>query len=131
MDLSLNLVLNIEKETSGNSFFRKVLLTTKHQQLVVMSLDPLEEIGMETHENIDQFIKIEKGEGVAILDDVETKFSSGFSISIPAGTKHNIINSSPENDLKIYTIYSPPNHRDGTIHKSKQEAIDNEEHYQG
>ena len=120
-------IRNIEKETLENNFFRKVLLTTKHQQLVVMSLNPSEDIGLETHENLDQFIKIEQGEGLAVLDGVETRFSSGFSVTIPSGTNHNIINSSSENPLKIYTIYSPPNHKDGTIHKTKQEAIENEE----
>jgi len=127
----MDLVLNIEKETLENNFFRKVLLTTNHQQLVVMSLNPSEDIGMEAHENLDQFIKIEQGEGVAILNGVETKFSSGFSVTIPAGTNHNIINTSSQNPLKIYTIYSPPNHKEGTIHKTKQEAIENEEHYEG
>ncbi len=120
-------IRNIEKETLENNFFRKVLLTTKHQQLVVMSLNPSEDIGLETHENLDQFIKIEQGEGLAVLDGVETNFSSGFSVTIPSGTNHNIINTSSENPLKIYTIYSPPNHKDGTIHKTKQEAIENEE----
>jgi len=127
----MDLVLNIEKETLENNFFRKVLLTTNHQQLVVMSLNPSEDIGMEAHENLDQFIKIEQGEGVVILNGVETKFFSGFSVTIPAGTNHNIINTSSQNPLKIYTIYSPPNHKEGTIHKTKQEAIENEEHYEG
>ena len=127
----MDLVLNIEKETLENNFFRKVLLTTNHQQLVVMSLNPSEDIGMEAHDNLDQFIKIEQGEGVAILNGVETKFSSGFSVTIPAGTNHNIINTSVQNPLKIYTIYSPPNHQKGTVHKTKQEAIENEEHYEG
>lgn len=127
----MELVHNIEKETLENTFFRKVLLSTKHQQLVVMSLNPSEDIGLESHENLDQFIKIEQGEGLAVLDGVETRFSSGFSVTIPSGTNHNIVNTSSENPLKIYTIYSPPNHKDGTIHKTKQEAIDNEEHYEG
>ena len=127
----MDLVLNIEKETLENNFFRKVLLTTNHQQLVVMSLNPSEDIGMEAHDNLDQFIKIEQGEGVAILNGVETKFSSGFSVTIPAGTNHNIINISAQNPLKIYTIYSPPNHQQGTVHKTKQEALENEEHYEG
>jgi mannose-6-phosphate isomerase-like protein (cupin superfamily) len=127
----MQLVLDIEKETIDNNYFRKVLLTSSHQQLVVMSLNTLEDIGLETHENLDQFIKIEQGEGVAILNGVEKNFSSGFSITIPAGVNHNIINTSAQNPLKIYTIYSPPNHKEGTIHKTKQEAIENEEHYEG
>jgi mannose-6-phosphate isomerase-like protein (cupin superfamily) len=124
------LVRNIEKETLENNFFRKVLLTTSHQQLVVMHLNPLEDIGMETHNTLDQFIKIENGEGKAILNGEEFVFSQGFSITIPAGTKHNIINTSNENPIKLYTVYSPPNHKDGTIHKNRQEALENEEHYE-
>jgi mannose-6-phosphate isomerase-like protein (cupin superfamily) len=125
-----NLVNNIEKETLENNFFRKVILTTTHQQLVVMHLNPLEDIGMETHNTLDQFIKIENGEGKAILNGEEFVFSQGFSITIPAGTKHNIINTSNENPIKLYTVYSPPNHKDGTIHKNRQEALENEEHYE-
>lgn len=124
-------VLNIEKETIENTFFRKVLLTTKNQQLVVMSLNPKEDIGMEVHETIDQFIKVESGSGVAILNGEEIPFEEGFSITIPMGTNHNIINSSDSEFLKLYTIYSLPNHKPGTIHKTKQEAIENEEHFEG
>jgi len=126
-----NLVNDIENNSLENSFFRKVILTTSHQQLVLMHLNPNEDIGMETHNTIDQFIKIEKGVGKAILNGVEYDFSDGFSITIPAGTQHNVINTSGTNPIKLYTIYSPPNHKDGTIHKTKQEAIDNEEHYEG
>lgn len=124
-------VNDIDNLTSENNFFRKVILTTKHQQLVVMHLNPLEDIGLEVHNTIDQFIKIEGGSGKAILNGEEFDFSEGFSITIPAGTNHNIINTSETKPLKIYTIYSPPNHQDGTIHKTKQEALENEEHYQG
>ena len=120
-----NLVLNIEKETLENSFFRKVLLTTPHQQLVVMHLNPLEDIGEEKH-TLDQFIKIESGEGKAILDGQEFNFSTGFSISIPMGTVHNIINTSDIHPIKLYTIYSPANHKDGIIHKTKAEAVADE-----
>jgi mannose-6-phosphate isomerase-like protein (cupin superfamily) len=126
----LNLVNDIEKLTLENINFRKVILTTTHQQLVVMSLNPKEDIGVEVHNSLDQFIKIESGEGKALLNGEEFSFSQGFSITIPAGTSHNIINSSEINPLKLYTVYSPPNHKDGTIHKTKQEAIDNEEHYE-
>lgn len=125
-----NLVNNIENLTNENTFFRKVILTTSHQQLVVMHLNPSEDIGMEVHNTIDQFIKIEKGEGRAVLNGEEFTFSDGFSINIPAGTNHNIINTSETNPLKIYTIYSPPNHKDGTVHKTKQEALENEDHYE-
>ena len=120
-----NLLNNIEKETLENSFFRKVLLTIPNQQLVVMHLNPLEDIGEEKH-SLDQFIKIESGEGKAILDGQEITFSTGFSISIPQGTVHNIINTSDIHPIKLYTIYSPANHKDGTIHKTKAEAMADE-----
>lgn len=120
-----NLVNNIEKETLENSFFRKVLLTTPNQQLVVMHLNPLEDIGEEKH-SLDQFIKIESGEGKAILDGQEFNFSTGFSISIPMETVHNIINTSDIHPIKLYTIYSPANHKDGLIHKTKAEAMADE-----
>lgn len=126
-----NLVNNIDSLTNQNNFFRKVILTTSNQQLVLMHLNPSEDIGMETHNHLDQFIKIESGEGIAILNGQEFNFSEGYSITIPAGTEHNIINSSQENSIKLYTVYSPPNHKDGTIHKTKQEAIENEEHFKG
>jgi len=125
-----NLVNNIDSLTNQNNFFRKVILTTSNQQLVLMHLNPSEDIGMETHNHLDQFIKIESGEGIAILNGQEFNFSEGYSITIPAGTEHNIINSSQENPIKLYTVYSPPNHKDGTIHKTKQEAIENEEHFE-
>jgi len=120
-----NLVNNIEKLTNENTYFRQVILTTPNQQLVVMHLNPLEDIGEEKH-TLDQFIKIESGEGKAILDGQEFLFSSGYSISIPKGTVHNIINTSDVNPIKIYTIYSPANHKDGIIHKTKAEAIADE-----
>lgn len=120
-------VINLEKETLENDFFRKVLLTTSNQQLVVMSLKQNEDIGMEVHPDIDQFIKVEEGSGIAILNGEEINFGPGFSITIPKGTNHNIINSSLSEELKLYTVYSPPNHKPGTIHKSKQEAVIAEE----
>ena len=119
------LLNNIEKETLENTFFRKVLITTPNQQLVVMHLNPLEDIGEEKH-TLDQFIKIESGEGKAILDGQEFNFSTGFSISIPMGTVHNIINTSDIHPIKLYTIYSPANHKDGIIHKTKAEAMSDE-----
>ena len=123
-------VNNIEKETIDNSNFRKVLYTAKNSQLVVMSLKPGEDIGEEVH-NLDQFLRIEKGEGLAVLDGVEHKISDGFAVLVPAGTMHNIINGEKE-EMKIYTVYSPPNHLDATIHKTKAEAIADEgEHFGG
>lgn len=121
----MNLVNNIEKLTKENSFFRQVILTTPNQQLVVMHLNPLEDIGEERH-TLDQFIKIESGEGKAILDGKEFNFSEGYSINIPKGTVHNIINTSETNPIKLYTIYSPANHKDGIIHKTKAEAMEDE-----
>ncbi len=124
-------IVNIEKETKENSFFRKVLYTAKHSQLVLMSLKPGEEIGEEVHNNLDQFFRFEKGEGKMVLEGEEFNVKNGFAIVVPAGTKHNIINTSFEEPLKLYTIYSPPNHRDGTIHKTKEEAEASEEHFDG
>ena len=95
-----------------------------------MSLRPKEEIGEETH-TLDQFIRVEAGSGVAILDDVKHQISDGTAVVIPAGTKHNIVNSSDGEDLKLYTLYSPPEHRNGTIHKTKADALAHEEHFDG
>lgn len=120
-------VKNIEKATEENTFFRQVLYTGKHAQLVVMCLKPGEEIGMEVHETVDQFFRIEMGEGKVIMNGEENIFSAGFGIIVPAGTEHNVINTSQTEELKLYTIYSPPNHPDGTIHKTKEEAVVAEE----
>lgn len=113
---------DIEKASEENEFFRKVLFTAKHSQLVVMSLKPLEDIGMETHGDVDQFIRIEEGEGKAILDGKEFNLEDGSAVVIPAGTEHNILNTSAKKALKLYTLYTPPQHADGTIHKTKAEA---------
>lgn len=122
-------IVNIEEKTLQNGYFREVLFTAQHSQLVVMSLNPNEEIGMEVHEIVDQFIRIEQGTGKAILNGEEHMISDGFAIVIPAGTQHNIINTSTDKKLKLYTIYSPAHHRDKTIHKTKQEAeADKEDH---
>lgn len=110
---------NIEKKTLENNNFRKVLHTTKKCQLVVMSLKPKEDIGMETHKNTDQFIRIEKGNGIAILNGKKIKLVDGSVVIIPAGTEHNIINTSTQNTLKLYTIYVPPEHKPHTIQKNK------------
>lgn len=118
-------ITNIEKETLGNEYFRKVLYTAHHSQLVVMSLKPLEEIGEEVH-HLDQFLRIEEGEGAAVLDDVRHEIKKDFVIVVPAGTKHNIINTSATSAMKLYTIYSPAEHKDGTIHKTKADAIKDE-----
>lgn len=117
---------NIEEKTLTNQNFRQVLFTAPHSQLVLMSLKPGEEIGMEIHPNVDQFFRIESGEGKVVLDGQEQMIKDGSAIVVPAGTEHNVINTGTE-DLKIYTIYSPPQHPDGTIHKTKQEAMLGEE----
>jgi mannose-6-phosphate isomerase-like protein (cupin superfamily) len=123
-------VTNIEKVTEENNNFRQVLYTAKHSQLVVMNLKPGEEIGEEVHE-LDQFIRVEKGEGKAILDGAEYQIEDGSAIVIPEGTRHNVINTSSDKEMELYTIYSPPNHRDGVIHISKEEAMADDEHFDG
>jgi mannose-6-phosphate isomerase-like protein (cupin superfamily) len=124
-------VINIEEATKENDNFRRVLYTAKHSQLVLMSLKPGEEIGEEVHNNLDQFFRFEEGEGKVVIEGEEFQIEDGFAVVIPAGTKHNIINTSSEMPLKLYTIYSPPNHKDGTIHKTKEEAESSEEHFDG
>lgn len=124
-------VENIEKVSRENENFRKVLYTAKNSQLVVMSLKPREEIGEEVHP-LDQFIRCEAGEGKAILDGVSHSLSDGFVVLVPAETSHNIINTSTDKPLKLYTLYSPPNHRDGVLHRTKEEAeVDEKEHFEG
>jgi mannose-6-phosphate isomerase-like protein (cupin superfamily) len=124
-------VINIEEATKENNNFRRVLYTAKHSQLVLMSLKPGEEIGEEVHNNLDQFFRFEEGEGKVVIEGEEFQIEDGFAVVIPTGTKHNIINTSSEMPLKLYTIYSPPNHRNGTIHKTKEEAESSEEHFDG
>ena len=122
---------NIEKLTLDNSSFRKVLYTAKHSQLVLMSLKPLEEIGEEVHEDGDQFFRFEKGEGKVVIDRVTKDVSNGSAVIVPAGSKHNVINTSETESLKLYTIYSPPHHKDGTVHVTKEEAETDSEHFDG
>lgn len=121
----------IEKDTLGNDNFRKVLYTSKHSQLVLMSLKPKEEIGEETHPDNDQFFRFESGEGKCIIDGNEYSVKDGDAVIIPAGAKHNVINISPSEDLKMYTIYSPAHHKDGIIRATKEEAEANEEEFDG
>ena len=117
-----NYVDNIETQTLQNNYFRKVLFTGKNEQLVVMSLKPGENIGMEIHPNTDQFIRIEHGTGKVILDGEESVVEDDFAIVITAGTEHDLINTSETEDLKLYTVYGPPNHPEGTVHETKAEA---------
>lgn len=114
---------NIEELTLLNSNFRHVIFTGQHAQLVLMSLKPNEEIELETHKATDQFFRIEKGEGKVIINDKEHLLKDGDAIIVPAGSKHNIINTSSKEYLKLYTIYTPPHHKDGVIHASKAAAL--------
>jgi mannose-6-phosphate isomerase-like protein (cupin superfamily) len=123
----VNFRTDIEKETTENQFFRRVLYTDSRLQLVVMSLKPNEDIGMESHD-LDQFIRIEKGNGKAIVNDEEFPLSDGVAVIVPKGAVHNIINTSSTDSLKLYTIYAPANHPPETIHKTKEEAMAAEEH---
>ena len=113
---------NIEKETIENTNFRKVLYTGKHCQLVLMSLKPLEEIGMEVHTENDQFFRFEKGNGKVFIDGNEYEVSDGSAIIVPSGAEHNVVNISETEDLKMYTIYSPAHHKDGIVRATKAEA---------
>lgn len=119
---------NIEKETLNNSAFRKVIFTGKHAQLVLMTLKPGEEIGLEVHGDVDQFFRFEAGVGRVEVGNESHDVTNGDAILIPAGTQHNIVNTSSTNDLKLYTIYSPPNHPEGTIHLTKADAKLSEHH---
>lgn len=117
---------NIEEATLNNSSFRQVVFTGQHSQLVLMSLNPGEDVGMEIHSNVDQFFRVEKGEGKVIMNGEENLIKDGSAIVIPAGTEHNVINTSADLPLKLYTIYTPPQHKDRVIHKTKAEAIADE-----
>jgi mannose-6-phosphate isomerase-like protein (cupin superfamily) len=113
----------IEKQTLKNNYFRQVIFTGKHAQLVVMCLQPGEEIGDEVHANVDQFFRIEQGEAKFVFNENEEVLErDGNAVVVPAGTYHNVINTSKTTQLKMYTIYSPPNHPDGTVHKTKADA---------
>ena len=117
---------NLEKDTLENTFFRHVIYTAPHSQLVLMSLAPGEEIGMEVHTDNDQFLRFEEGDWEAVISDEKFTGTSGDCVIIPAGNYHNVINTSKEKDLKLYTVYSPAHHPDGTIHKTKKEAMEGE-----
>ena len=124
-------VANIEKLTLENSNFRQVLYTSKHSQLVLMSLAPSQEIGMEVHPDNDQFFHFEKGQGKCIIDGNEYEVSDGSAVVVPAGAQHNVINVSDSAELKLYTIYSPAHHKDGIIRATKEEAEANEAEFDG
>ncbi len=120
-------ILNIEEETLANTDYRRVLYTAKNCQLVLMSIAPGDEIGEEVHE-LDQFVRIEGGGGKAIMDGEEHDLCSDHAVIVPAGMRHNVINTGTE-DLKLYTVYSPPEHKDGTVQPTK--ADEQEEHFDG
>lgn len=124
-------VAKIEQLTHANINFRTVLYTGKHSQLVLMSLKPGEEIGEEIHEDNDQFFRFEKGTGAVIIDGVRHDVLDGTAVVIPAGAKHNVINTSPTEALKLYTLYSPAHHTDGIVHRTRDEAIADDEHFEG
>jgi mannose-6-phosphate isomerase-like protein (cupin superfamily) len=124
-------VQNLEKLTEENTNFRKVIYTAHHSQLVLMCLKPSEEIGMEVHPDNDQFLRIESGEGKAIIDGNEQNFSAGFCVVVPAGSRHNIINTSKEYELKLYTVYSPAHHRLDVVQATKAEAEVSDEEFDG
>ncbi len=122
---------NIEKDTLSNTNFRQVLYTGKYSQLVLMSLRPRDEIGEEVHKTVDQFFRFEKGEGIVFIDGVKQKVTDGDAVIVPAGARHNVINTSNTADLRLYTIYSPPEHQDGTLRKTKAEALAKPEEFDG
>lgn len=122
-------VQDIESVAIGNDDFRRVLYTARNCQLVVMALKPQEDIGAEVHK-LDQFFRVEQGQGEAMLDGVKTAIKAGYAVVVPAGARHNIINTGTE-PLKLYTIYSPPNHRDGVVHHTRAEAEADTEHFDG
>lgn len=120
-------ITNIERTAKENTDYRRVLYTAKNCQLVLMSLLPGEEIGKETH-HLDQFLRFESGKGIVIIDDVEHEVADGDAVIVPQGAKHNVINTG-DSPLKLYSLYSPPEHKDGTVHMTKDD--EKEEHYDG
>jgi len=122
-------VQDIESIAIKNDAFRQVLYTAKNCQLVVMAINPTEEIGAEVH-NLDQFFRVEEGTGEAVLNGVRTPISAGFAVLVPAETNHNIINTGSVS-LKLYTLYAPPNHRDGVVHRTRADAETDDEHFDG
>ena len=124
-------VTDIESATTTNTDYRRVLYTGKFSQLVLMSLKPGEEIGEEVHDDVDQFFRFEAGEGEVVIDGTRNPVKDGSGVVVPSGARHNVVNTSTTADLKLYTIYSPPEHQDRIVRKTKQEADEQEEHYDG
>ena len=131
MDRKKGFSADLEKETLLNGNFRKVLYTSKYSQLVLMSLRPGEEIGEEVHEDHDQFFRFEQGEGIVVINKVKNAVKDGSGVIVPAGALHNVINTSKREDLRLYTIYSPPEHMDKVLRKTRAEAMASEEHFDG
>lgn len=122
---------NIEELVAGNENFRQVVYTAKHSQLVLMSLKPNEDIGVEVHDENDQFFRFESGVGKVLIDGTEYTVKDGDVIVVPSGAEHNVINTSGAEPLKMYTIYSPAHHADGTVHQTKEVAMNDDEHFDG
>ena len=122
---------DLEKETKRNTYFRRVLYTAEHSQLVLMNLKPKEEIGEEVHKGIDQFFRFEYGKGVVVINGVKHAVQNGSGIIVPAGARHNVINTSSNLNLKFYTIYSPPDHKDKIVHHTKAEAMAKDKEFDG
>jgi len=121
--------INLEEKTLAGNNFREVLYTTQRSQLVIMTLQPGEEIGLEKHEGHDQFIRVEAGQGVAILDGERHVLEDGVAVVIPAGTEHNVINTSASEPMRLYTLYTPPEHPDGIVHATRAEADEYEKRH--
>ncbi len=122
---------DLEKETTRNTYFRRVLYTAEHSQLVLMSLKPKEEIGEEVHRGIDQFFRFEHGKGAVVINGVKRAVRDGSGVIVPAGARHNVINTSANLDLKFYTVYSPPDHKDKIAYPTKAEAIAKDKEFDG
>lgn len=124
-------ITSLEEATRKNDDFRRVLYTGKYSQLVLMSIRAMEQIGEETHDDVDQFFRFEEGQGKVIIDGKEHSIKDGDGVIIPAGAKHNVVNTSKTESLKLYTIYSPPEHQDGVVRHTKKEALASKEHFDG
>ncbi|MBU1164585.1 cupin domain-containing protein [Patescibacteria group bacterium] len=122
---------NIEKLTQDNKNFRKVLYTAKHCQLVLMALAPSVEIGIEVHEENDQFFRFEKGQGKVIINETEYEVGDGDAVIVPSGAKHNVINTSQTESLQLYTLYTPPHHKDGIVRETKEQAEKQDAEFEG
>jgi mannose-6-phosphate isomerase-like protein (cupin superfamily) len=131
MTMKKGFVTNLEEATRKNTDFRRVLYTGKYSQLVLMTLKPGEEIGEETHDDVDQFFRFEEGEGMVIIDGVNNAVKDGSGVVVPSGARHNVVNTSKSLDLKLYTLYAPPEHQDGIIRKTRKDALALEEHFDG